>query len=74
MKNQTQVIREALTISLFPSLVQYHYTQWFNQLSPATRANLKLAFKAQGSLAHLAKQALIDNNTYGYHIHRCECD
>ena len=69
MKNQTQMIREALTISLFPSLVQFHYTQWFNQLSPATRANLKLAFKAQGSLAHLAKQAAYDNTHSGYHIH-----
>ena len=72
--NKTNQVREALAISLFPSLVQYHYTKWFNQLSPAKRCNLRAAFKAQGSLAHLAKQALRDNNSYGYHIHHCECD
>ena len=66
--------REALFASQYLPNCNYHYTNWVLQLSPARRCNLKVAFKAQGSLAHLAKQAAYDNNHYGYHIHHCECD
>jgi len=68
--NKTNQVREALFASQYPSNCKYHLTAWLNKQSASVRANLKVALERQKQ----ARQALIDNNTWGHHIHHCECD
>ena len=68
--NKTNQVREALFASNFLPLAKYHLERWMLQQSASVRANLKIALTRQAQ----ARQALRDNNSYGYHVHHCECD
>ena len=68
--NKPNQIREALFTSQYPIHIKSRLDNWLNKQHASVRANLKIALTRQAQ----ARQALIDNNSYGYHIHYCECD